>query len=132
MLSPKTVYSAYLVVKIADRAYGLDFLPSEASIEVGDFKSQSKVYLSRSEGRKKLLGHAHFQSRIASLRSRPLLQKEGEAICEREDGWMEIELGRFFNDGSDDKEVKISLKEVKGQHLKGGLIVEGIEIRPKH
>ena len=49
---------------------------------------------------------------------------------EREDGWLEIELGEFYSDGSDE-EVKVSLKEVKGEHLKGGLIVEGIELRPK-
>ena len=49
---------------------------------------------------------------------------------EREDGWLEIELGEFYSDGSDE-EVKMSLKEVKGEHLKYGLIVEGIELRPK-
>ncbi|GMN43963.1 hypothetical protein TIFTF001_013159 [Ficus carica] len=130
MLSPKTVYAAYLVVKFADRAYGLDFLPSEISIEVGKSRTQGQVYLSPNEGRKRPLGHAHSPNRVEPLRSR-LLQEEGGAICKRKDGWMEIELGSFFIDGND-KEVKISLKEVKGQHLKGGLIVEGIELRPKY
>jgi hypothetical protein len=44
---------------------------------------------------------------------------------------LEIELGEFFS-GENDEEVKMSLMEVKGHHLKGGLIIEGIEIRPKH
>uniref|UniRef100_A0A7N2L8A3 Uncharacterized protein n=1 Tax=Quercus lobata TaxID=97700 RepID=A0A7N2L8A3_QUELO len=42
---------------------------------------------------------------------------------ERKDGWIEIKLGYFYNDEGDE--------EVKGEHLKGGLIVEGIELRPK-
>lgn len=124
MLSPKTFYAAYLVVKFADRAYGLDFLPSEVSIEVGSFKSQGQVYLNPNEGRK------NPSRPVEALRSR-LLQEERGNVCERKDGWMEIELGSFFN-GGNDKEVNISLKEVKGQHLKGGLIVEGIELRPKY
>ncbi|KAM7474180.1 hypothetical protein LguiB_021423 [Lonicera macranthoides] len=48
---------------------------------------------------------------------------------EREDGWMEIELGEFFSNERD-KEVKMRLMEVKGLQLKGGLIIEGIEVRP--
>ncbi|GMY21814.1 F-box protein PP2-B15-like [Fagus crenata] len=50
--------------------------------------------------------------------------------CEREDGWMEIELGEFFS-GEAYEEVKMSLMEVKGYQLKGGLIIEGIEVKPK-
>ncbi|CAB4285039.1 unnamed protein product [Prunus armeniaca] len=41
MLSLKTIYGAYLIAKLADRAYGLDSLPSEVSLEVGNFKSQA-------------------------------------------------------------------------------------------
>lgn len=123
MLSPKTAYGAYLIIKLADRAYGLDSLPSEVSLEVGNFKSQGTVYLSAAH-RKVLEVDEHVRSSIRVL--------EGH-LCERTDGWMEIELGSFYNDGCDDnKDVKMSLKEVKGAHLKGGLIVEGIEIRPKH
>ncbi len=56
--------------------------------------------------------------------------EERQGLGERKDGWIEIELGYFYNDQGDE-EVKMCLKEVKGEHLKGGLIVEGIEIRPK-
>lgn len=119
ILSPNTVYGSYLLVKFADRAYGLDYLPSEVSLEVGNFKSQGKVHLSHSERKKQP----------------PLRMRSGGSQCdergiaERRDGWMEIELGGFYNNGND-MEVKMSLKEVKGHHLKGGLIVEGIELRP--
>ena len=49
----------------------------------------------------------------------------------RNDDWMELELGEFYIDEGDDGEVKIRLLEVKGGHWKRGLIIEGIEIRPK-
>lgn len=52
-------------------------------------------------------------------------------LQEREDECIEIELGSFYNDGGDAKEVEMCRKEVPGEHLKGGLIVEGIELRPK-
>ncbi|KAJ6974228.1 F-box protein PP2-B15-like [Populus alba x Populus x berolinensis] len=98
MLTPNTKYGAYLVLKITDRSYGLDLMPSEISVEV-------------------------LKSRVA--------EGEGRVPSERDDGWLEIELGEFFS-GENDEEVKMSLMEVKGHHLKGGLIIEGIEIRPKH
>ncbi|KDP23312.1 hypothetical protein JCGZ_23145 [Jatropha curcas] len=50
---------------------------------------------------------------------------------EREDGWLEIELGEYFNKEGDDGELEISIEEMEGGHWKGGLIVQGIEIRPK-
>ena len=45
MLSPRTAYGAYLITKLADRAYGLDSLPSEVSLEVGNFKSERTFYI---------------------------------------------------------------------------------------
>ncbi|PWA65430.1 F-box domain, Phloem protein 2-like protein [Artemisia annua] len=48
---------------------------------------------------------------------------------EQNDGWLEIEPGEFYNEGFGEKEVKMSLREVDGVHLKGGLLIEGIEIR---
>ncbi|XP_027349529.1 F-box protein PP2-B15-like [Abrus precatorius] len=109
MLSPKTLYGAYLKVKFADRAYGLDSLPSEVSVEVGNHKSQGNVYI-----------HSHCK-------------RNGKASCcshcEARDEWLEIELGSFHPESN--QEVRMCLKEVKGVHLKGGLIVDGLEIRPK-
>ncbi|XP_062084870.1 F-box protein PP2-B15-like [Humulus lupulus] len=131
MLSPNTLYTAYLVVKFADRAYGLDFLPSEVSVEVGNSKALGKVNLNPQEGRSKHFHRVRFLNQLEALRSRLLQDQERGGLGERENGWIKIELGSFFNDGSGE-ELKISLREVKGQHLRGGLIVEGIEIRPKH
>ncbi|XP_010269615.1 PREDICTED: F-box protein PP2-B15-like [Nelumbo nucifera] len=129
MLSPKTTYAAYLVVKFADRAYGLDSLPSELSVEVGSHQSRAKAYLRCHDNRKESLERLYYSNRIQVLGAR-VEQGEERLPCERSDGWMEVELGDFFTDGCDG-EVKMSLTEVKGYHLKGGLIVEGIEVRPK-
>ncbi|KAF8689995.1 hypothetical protein HU200_041630 [Digitaria exilis] len=49
---------------------------------------------------------------------------------ERADGWMEVEMGEFQNDEGEDGEVSIKLMETSAT-VKSGLIVQGIEIRPK-
>lgn len=116
----------------AGRAFGLDSSPSEVSLEVGDFKSQGTVYLSRRrESKKRQALECMYNSvrrRTEAVRSEVFEEREGPR--ERKDGWIEIDLGQFYYDEGDDQEVKICLKEVKGEHLKGGLIVEGIELRP--
>ncbi|PON42630.1 Phloem protein [Parasponia andersonii] len=104
MLSPKTVYAAYLIVKFADRAYGLDFLSSEVSVEVGHLKSQRKVNLNRLYGRKQPLQHVHLLRR-----SRLLQHQERGALCKRKNGWIEIELESFYHDGNGE-EVKMRLR----------------------
>ncbi|KAL5212364.1 hypothetical protein ABZP36_023211 [Zizania latifolia] len=49
----------------------------------------------------------------------------------RADGWMELEMGEFFNEEGEDGEACISLTETIGGNWKRGLIVQGIEIRLK-
>ncbi|XP_048498337.1 F-box protein PP2-B15-like [Beta vulgaris subsp. vulgaris] len=91
MLSPKTTYGAYLIFKVSERAYGLDIMPMEVSVEVdNDLVYHNTMYLRQDFGKKH-----HIQ-------------------CDH------------------NKVVKMSLMEIKGHHLKGGLIAEGIEIRPLH
>ena len=61
---------------------------------------------------------------------RPENEIDGRVPRERSDGWQEILLGEFFNDeGVGYLEIKIS--ETKIWNYKRGLILEGIEIRPK-
>eukprot|EP00258_Populus_trichocarpa_P010858 XP_002318973.3 F-box protein PP2-B15 [Populus trichocarpa] len=133
MLTPNTKYGAYLVLKITDRSYGLDLMPSEISVEVGNNQvSRNTAYLrlAKEHARKKQMESLFYGNRMQVLKSR-VAEGEGRVPSERDDGWLEIELGEFFS-GENDEEVKMSLMEVKGHHLKGGLIIEGIEIRPKH
>ncbi|MCD9560218.1 hypothetical protein HAX54_018717 [Datura stramonium] len=134
MLSPRTTYGAYLIVNLAGRAFGLDSLPSEVSVKVGDHESKGIVSLRReyANNRKQELEMVLMRHRVETLRSR--VDRGGgqeRSLRERDDGWMEIELGEFYSDGVNDQEVTMCLREVKGEHLKGGLIVEGIELRPK-
>ncbi|XP_022719472.1 F-box protein PP2-B15-like [Durio zibethinus] len=118
MLTPNTTYGAYVIMKISDRAYGLDLMPSEITLEVGNQVSSSSVFLHHQESKKQM-------EMLKSIEG----NNQG-AMSEREDGWMEIELGEFFS-GENDGEVKMSLMEVKGCHLKGGIVIEGVEFRPK-
>uniref|UniRef100_A0A7N2MKA4 F-box domain-containing protein n=1 Tax=Quercus lobata TaxID=97700 RepID=A0A7N2MKA4_QUELO len=60
----------------------------------------------------------------------PPPQKHASHPKQREDGWLEIELGQFFNEGGENDELQIRLTEVEAGNVKTGLIVEGIEIRP--
>ncbi|KAK4476713.1 hypothetical protein RD792_015873 [Penstemon davidsonii] len=118
MLSPNTTYGAYLVVQLAGRAFGLGTRPSEVSVEVvGNYRTRGTICVKRHECK-------------TSLGLDASRQEEEKVVCERGDGWLEMELGEFYNDESE-KEVKMVFREIKGEHLKGGLVVEGIELRPK-
>lgn len=112
-LSPGTNYGAYLVFKMAEYRYGF-IVPVDVSVEVrGEMKRVRSVYLDPEEEEE---------------------EEEGEMAEEREDGWLEIEMGEFFvGDGEDEeeREVEFLVMETKGLSAKGGLIVEGYEIRPK-
>lgn len=133
-LSLNTIYGAYLLMKISDRSFGLDSIPSETSISVGDQESISTTaYLRHPRSKKKeQLESLFYRNRIETLKSR-VNKGEVKLPREREDGWLEIELGEFFNGGNvDDEEITMKLMEVKGYHIKGGLIIEGIQLRPKH
>ncbi|KAL2325559.1 hypothetical protein Fmac_024617 [Flemingia macrophylla] len=117
ILSAKTVYGAYLIMKISPREYGLDGVACEVSVEVGKKVKSGRVFLCRKDEKKK---KKHDDD-----------DDEGIGVpMEREDGWMEIEMGEFWS-GEGEEEVMMSLMEV-GYKLKGGLIIQGIEVRPKH
>ncbi|XP_038979880.1 putative F-box protein PP2-B12 [Phoenix dactylifera] len=53
------------------------------------------------------------------------------APCEREDAWMEIEMGEFYNNEGEDAELEMSLTQMDNEATKRGLIIQGIQIRPK-
>lgn len=143
MLSPNTLYGGYLLVKISERAYGLDLVAAQVSVEVGNqFQlSQGSVWLQQKDKKKQELECLFYGNRRERLR-KLVGSEEGDqnnekkneirVLREREDGWFEIELGQFFSAENDDHEVNMSLMEIKGFQLKAGLIVQGIQIRPKH
>ncbi|KAI3893777.1 hypothetical protein MKW92_048061 [Papaver armeniacum] len=122
LLSPNTFYVAYLVLKLRDDASGFDdYEPIKAKVEVvgrdGDTSACSKerlIYL--------CAGDEHSSSD-------PL---ETEYFArERGDGWMEVEMGHFFNEGGvrEGGEVHMSVHETERGVHKRGLIVQGMELR---
>lgn len=117
MLSTNTNYGIYFIMKISNRAFGLSSVPVEISVEIGN----------RKEVHTATLDHRNGETELPEEK-----QRNQTVPCRREDGWLEIELGELFNGGDEDEEVTVCLKEVKGCHVKGGLVIEGIEVRPKY
>ncbi|XP_038878695.1 F-box protein PP2-B10-like [Benincasa hispida] len=109
-LSSKTLYFAYLLVKFADRAYGLNTHPSQASVQLNTVISKRKVYLHKEKG---------YKDQVF------IDGDDGD-----DDNWVEIKLGEFYVNDSGEGVVEMCLKEVESQHLRGGLVVEGIQLRP--
>ena len=112
MLSPMTLYAAYLVFKLTTGAYGFQRQPMKTTVGlVGGESLKRTVYLD----------------------ARTPVPEENDNVPYpqvRGDGWLEIELGDFFYGGDgQDGELEMTLFELGG--WKRGLIVQGIEIRPK-
>ncbi|KAK8501630.1 hypothetical protein V6N13_009628 [Hibiscus sabdariffa] len=118
-LSPNTKYGAYLILKTTERSYGLDSIP---------FKNTA--YIRCQDAKKQQLETLFYSNRKQTMKSR-VVEGDDRVMSKSEDGWMELDLGEFFNGGTCDDEVKMSLTETKGHQLIGGVIIEGIEIRPK-
>lgn len=114
-LSPKTRYSAYIVFK-----EGFTDLPIEAGVGVVG-KQVSKRFF------------CFDVSADGQFLKRGRRKWCFEKPKEREDGWREIELGRFFNKGGlrNSDEIEMSVIATELRHWKSGFILQGIEIRPE-
>ncbi|XP_023528482.1 putative F-box protein PP2-B12 [Cucurbita pepo subsp. pepo] len=110
-LSPQTNYAAYLVFKLVEDRY------------------QRRGFRERP-----VLLRVYFEGAEVEEGKMAILDpREGSLVAfeERADGWMEIEMGEIFNELGDDGSIIFHLKEFHDFITKSGLIVEGIEIRPK-
>ncbi|RLN08326.1 putative F-box protein PP2-B12 [Panicum miliaceum] len=154
LLSPGTTYGAYLVFAIADDSYGLEchvgMLPPKATVTVVVSGSSTKptgaatehaICLQHMQGEEEAAMHRRKQQymRLRKGYGRKMVTREADPgiRCPRRrgDGWAEVELGEFAvaADGEDDGAVvDVRLEEVDSRRSKRGLIVQGIEIRPKH
>jgi len=121
MLSQHTTYSAYIVFRVAEGRRGLHFpcLETSVSLEGNSSRSTRRVCLDD--------GHDRVDT-WPSMRG-DIPQQDALFPRERGDGWMEVEVGEFRNGEGDDGEVSIGLMETSV--VKRGLVVLGIEIRPK-
>jgi len=120
MLSENTRYAAYLVFKMDDDCYGLDSPLQVASIHIGEDEiSSHRVRLQNNIGNQ--------QNDGAEEEATPRLPME------RPDGWMELEIGEWDNHGGEDKHFCARVRETTyGGNWKKGLILQGVEIRPKN
>ncbi|XP_008789432.1 putative F-box protein PP2-B12 [Phoenix dactylifera] len=138
-LTPETTYAAYLIFKVDQAAsQGLGFPNQETTVKLGAQVSKNTVKISPDDAETQR--NRHMFRRFLNWRGMmvlPLAQDAEEnsnaarAPRARADGWMEMEMGEFYNDKGEDGEVEMSLMEVEGGNCKSGLIIQGIEIRPK-
>ncbi|KAF7091984.1 hypothetical protein CFC21_094517 [Triticum aestivum] len=150
MLSQGTTYAAYMVFKMDENSYGLNFPVQEASVSSGATNLTRKVCLQADDGDEDEYEYVEEEDEEddeeeedededdddeyyrALTDRRVVSHKENVTFPQkRADGWLELELGEFLNEGGDDGEVSISLTETKSGRWKSGLIVQGIEIRHK-
>ncbi|KAI3735753.1 hypothetical protein L6452_15265 [Arctium lappa] len=139
MLSPDTCYVAFIVFKSTSETYGFDYQPAEVSIGISGRKTQTQtVFLEpRSDQRRQhpvvprrrmgMFHRGHRANPIGPINP----SSNGNGPKEREDGWLEIELGEYFIKKGEEGELEMSMTEVKGGNWKGALVIQGIEIRPK-
>ncbi|XP_073115545.1 putative F-box protein PP2-B2 isoform X2 [Elaeis guineensis] len=118
LLSPRTTYTAYLVFKLASESNGLDHPPQLASVRLGAYASEIDICLQDDDDSDDDASKEGWQQ-----------QRQRRHL--RDDGWMEIKLGEFYNDEGNDGDVEIRLMETKALHWKNGLIIQGLEVRPK-
>lgn len=126
MLSPGTKYAAYLVYKMKTESYyGFCLFPGEVSVHIsGEDKNVQNVCMDPffiEDGEEPRWNENAYPDDFLIL---PRAKK-------RQDGWLEIELGHYFTGEGDDCELEMELMEVRGGVAKSGMIVQGIEIRPK-
>ncbi|KAG6731281.1 hypothetical protein I3842_01G121400 [Carya illinoinensis] len=115
ILSPNTRYGAYLIYTIGDQFGGLD-QPVKLSVRFLDEIRCDFI-------------NAYLLSR-AFMDDTPE-EEDARFPRDREDMWMEIEMGEFFNHDQVDRVVEMHLREIEVLNWKSGLVIHGIEVRPK-
>ncbi|KMT15348.1 hypothetical protein BVRB_3g060530 [Beta vulgaris subsp. vulgaris] len=125
-LSPNTTYGVYFVFKMDENNHrGFDNTPVNVSIY------ESDEYGFSGENDVKVVKRFYLKAPMVRRRSR----RPKELPIEREDGWMEIEMGRYHHvsvdDGIDEGVTLVMiLREIDEGQWKSGLVVQGIELRP--
>ncbi|PIA63121.1 hypothetical protein AQUCO_00200860v1 [Aquilegia coerulea] len=130
ILSPSTTYKAYLVYKLTKRAYGLDW-PTKVTVHARAYGFDYEC-----PGLEELTAD---MKNTACLTPRRKIKGEdaksqeiNEAVFPNEsrvDGWLEMELGEFHCQGDEDGELEMICCQIRG--ATGGILVQGIEVRPK-
>ncbi|GAB4834130.1 hypothetical protein Ancab_032393 [Ancistrocladus abbreviatus] len=127
LLSPDTTYGAYFLYKLKAHSYGLGVESEPIKVwvkECDGFDPEvnivKKIYLKAPKLRPSSASRQYHG--------------EGELPYKRADGWMEIEMGQYFNhgdaDGIGNRMIEMCLREIEVRLGKSGLVVQGIELRP--
>ncbi|KAL4574676.1 hypothetical protein LXL04_021512 [Taraxacum kok-saghyz] len=140
MLSPNTTYVAFIVFKSTSETYGFEYQPAEVSIGISGLETQTQTVILEPEAEQRRRYPVVPRRRMGMFHRRhlpnplivPVIQtSKCNGPKQREDGWMEIELGEYHIKKGEEGELEMSMTEVKGGNWKGGLVIQGIEIRPK-
>ncbi|GAU20603.1 hypothetical protein TSUD_33390 [Trifolium subterraneum] len=110
VLSPNTQYAAYAVFKMIE-SQGFEEHVTELSVGVG-----GKRYVC-------------LEPNVEGTLHPRVVGKQRPSV--RTDGWLEIEMGEYFNSGIENEEVQMKVMGFEGGNWKSGLFLEGIEVRPK-
>ncbi|KAJ1692408.1 hypothetical protein LUZ63_009106 [Rhynchospora breviuscula] len=102
MLSRETRYAAYLVYKVKETSN--DLVPRRHPVMLC-----TSVTINRN-----------------------MTTKEFACNNEIPQEWWEVEIGEFYIENGEEGEVKLMLAEIGGALCRTGLIILGIDIRPKH
>ncbi|CAJ1972453.1 unnamed protein product [Sphenostylis stenocarpa] len=111
-LSSNTHYAAFLVFKMIN-ASGFHYHPTVLSVGISGGSTNTK-----------------YVCLDLNLNNNRLTELQCPKV--RSDGWLEIEMGEFFNSGLEEDQVQMRVMETTSHILKCGFILEGIEIRLKH
>ncbi|KAL6146896.1 hypothetical protein ACLB2K_057572 [Fragaria x ananassa] len=125
MLSPSTLYKAYLVYKFNGRPHGFEDHPTAVAVSARSygFDYESPNLSEIVEG-----GDLKYTAFLA--RPEREVSEEARLPDERADGWLEMELGESLCEGDEDAELEMICCEINSSG-KDGIIVQGIEVRPK-
>ncbi|KAG8060694.1 hypothetical protein GUJ93_ZPchr0002g25756 [Zizania palustris] len=149
LLSPGTSYAAYLVFSFADYSTGLEcnlgMRPPKATVTVVAGRGPTVVTMTTTEhkiclqhmGDDETIMHRRelvIRVRKSFGRTVRIIDPDMDIRCprRREGGWSEVEMGEFTvpSAGAEEGVVEVSFKE-ESDRWKTGLIVQGIELRPK-
>lgn len=104
LLTSKTIYGVYLVFKLDPKSIGFETI-------------------------KGVIRFVEDETDVDAERRGSIVQLQAEDERERENGWMEVEIGSFYVDGGDEGEVEARVLETSNR-IKSGLTIEGMEFRP--
>ncbi|CAA0815572.1 F-box protein [Striga hermonthica] len=121
MLSPSTCYVAYLVFALKAEAKGIHNNPAEVFVKLTGQETEKCWVFIDSDG-----PNQQTEEIAAALNANDIRHP-----TPRGDGWMEVELGEYFVEGGENADLEFGVLRLRHGNCKSGVVVQGIEVRPK-